>query len=90
MGDVSAIMPVLHPYVGGATGLGHGADYVIQDYQLAVIKGAKAMTATVIDMMADGAAEANNVVANHRADMTSREYVNFMRTLAAEESYTEG
>ena len=24
MGDVSAIMPVLHPYVGGATGIGHG------------------------------------------------------------------
>ena len=90
MGDISAIMPVLHPYVGGATGIGHGADYVIQDYQLAVITGAKAMTATVIDLMADGAAEANNVVANHRPEMTSREYVNFMRTLASEESYTEG
>ena len=90
MGDVSALMPVLHPYVGGATGIGHGADYVIQDYQLAVITGAKAMTATVIDLMADGAEEANRVVANHRAQMTSREYVNFMRTLAAEESYTEG
>ena len=30
-------MPAIHPYVGGATGLGHGADYVVQDYQLAVI-----------------------------------------------------
>ncbi len=89
MGDISAIMPVLHPYVGGATGIGHGADYVIQDYQLAVITGAKAMTATVIDLMADGAEEANRVVANHRSEMTSREYVNFMRTLASEETYTE-
>ena len=89
MGDVSAIMPVVHPYVGGATGIGHGADYVVQDYQMAVITGAKAMVATVIDLMGDGAAEANQVVANHRPDMTSREYVNFMRTLAAEESYTD-
>ena len=90
MGDVSAIMPVLHPYVGGATGIGHGADYVVQDYQMAVITGAKAMVATVIDLMADGAQEANRVVANHRPDMTSREYLDFMRTLAAEEKYTEG
>ena len=89
MGDVSALMPVLHPYVGGATGIGHGADYVVHDYQLAVITGAKAMTATVIDLMADGAAEANRVVANHRPDMTPREYVNFMRTLAAEETFTD-
>ncbi len=89
MGDVGAIMPVLHPYVGGATGIGHGADYVVQDYQMAVITGAKAMVATVIDLMADGAQEANRVVANHRPDMTAREYVNFMRTLAAEDTYTD-
>ena len=89
MGDVSAIMPVLHPYVGGATGIGHGADYVIQDYQMAVITGAKAMVATVIDLMAEGATEANRVIANHRPDMTSREYVNFMRSLAVEETYAD-
>ena len=89
MGDVGALMPVLHPYVGGATGIGHGADYVIQDYQMAVVTGAKAMASTVIDLMADGANEANQVVANHRPDMTSREYLKFMRSLAAEESFSE-
>ena len=88
MGDVSAIMPVLHPYVGGATGIGHGADYVIQDYRMAVVTGAKAMASTVIDLMSDGAKEANQVVANHRPDMTSREYLKFMRSLAAEENVT--
>ena len=55
MGDISQIMPAIHPYVGGATGLGHGADYVVQDYQLAVITAAKAMAATVVDLLADGA-----------------------------------
>ena len=90
MGDVSHLMPVIHPYVGGATGIGHGADYVVHDYQLAVITAAKAMAATVIDLLGDGAAEANRVVANHRPEMTPRQYVDFMRTLAAEESYTEG
>ena len=89
MGDVSYLMPVIHPYVGGATGIGHGADYVVQDYQLAVITAAKSMAATVIDLMGDGAGEARQVIANHRAEMTSREYVEFMRSLANEETYTD-
>ena len=89
MGDVSYLMPVIHPYVGGATGIGHGADYVVQDYQLAVITAAKSMAATVIDLMGDGAVEARQVIANHRAEMTSREYVEFMRSLADEETYTD-
>ena len=88
MGDVSQLMPVIHPYVGGATGIGHGADYVVQDYQLAVVTAAKAMAATAIDLMSNGAAAANRVVANHRPEMTTREYLDFMRTLAAEETYT--
>ena len=87
MGDVSHLMPVIHPYVGGATGLGHGADYVIQDYQLAVITAAKSMAATVIDLLADGATEARQIIANHRPEMTSREYVKFMRSMASEETF---
>src|SRR5438445_5248169 len=35
MGDLSMVMPVLHPYVGGARGTGHGADYEIVDKSLA-------------------------------------------------------
>ncbi len=89
MGDVSHLMPVIHPYVGGATGLGHGADYVVQDYQLAVITAAKSMAATVIDLLADGAAEARQVIANHRPEMTSREYVKFMRSMASEETFCD-
>ena len=89
MGDVSYLMPVIHPYVGGATGIGHGADYVVQDYQLAVITAAKSMAATVIDLLADGAAEGRQVVANHRPEMTSRQYVDFMRSLADEETYAD-
>ena len=87
MGDVSHLMPVIHPYVGGATGLGHGADYVVQDYQLAVITAAKSMAATVIDLLADGATEARQIIANHRPEMTSREYVKFMRSMASEETF---
>jgi amidohydrolase len=87
MGDVSQLMPAIHPYVGGATGLGHGADYVVQDYDLAVITAAKALAATAIDLMADGAQKAGSIVAGHRPNMTSDEYLKFMRGLASEKTY---
>ena len=87
MGDISQLMPAIHPYVGGATGLGHGATYIVQDYQLAVITAAKAMAATVVDLLADGATAGGKVVAEHRPEMTREEYLAFMRNLAREESF---
>ncbi|HZA21649.1 MAG TPA: peptidase dimerization domain-containing protein, partial [Dehalococcoidia bacterium] len=87
MGDVSHLMPALHPYVGGATGLGHGANYVVQDYNLAVVTAAKTLAATVVDLLADGAAAAGKIVANHRPEMTRPEYLKFMRDLAKEETF---
>ena len=87
MGDVSHLMPAIHPYVGGATGVGHGADYVIQDYSLAVITAAKALANTAIDLLADGAAVGGNIVSNHRPEMTRAEYLKFMRGMAKEETF---
>ena len=87
MGDVSHLMPAIHPYVGGATGLGHGANYVVQDYQLAVITAAKAMAATVVDLLADGATRAGKIIGDHRPEMTPQEYLKFMRNLAREDTF---
>ncbi len=88
MGDVSQLMPAIHPYVGGATGLGHGNNYVVQDYGLAVVTAAKALADTVIDLLADGAEGAGKVLANHKPAMTKDEYLKLMRGLAKEELYT--
>ena len=88
MGDVSQLMPAIHPYVGGATGLGHGNNYVVRDYGLAVVTAAKALADTVIDLLADGAEGARKVLANHHAAMTKDEYLQLMRGLAKEELYT--
>ena len=87
MGDISHLMPVIHPYVGGATGLGHGATYLIEDYSLAVIKGAKALAYTVIDLLADYAVQGNNIAGDQRPDMSIPEYLKFMRDLASEEVF---
>ena len=89
MGDISHLMPVIHPYVGGATGLGHGANYVIEDYGLALIKAAKALAYTAIDLLADDACHGNSIAGGQRPDMSISEYLKFMRNFASEETFKD-
>src|SRR6266403_2169480 len=87
MGDLSMVMPILHPYVGGATGSGHGADYKIVDPQLAYVTNAKALAAMAVDMLADGAAGAREVLKAAKPPMTREQYLAFQRGLARRETY---
>ncbi|MBI3979245.1 MAG: amidohydrolase [Chloroflexi bacterium] len=89
MGDISHIMPAIHPYAGGATGTGHGADYRIVDYDRAVINPAKAMAMTVVDLLAEGGAGARRVLDLARPPMTRAQYLAFVRGLAGEREYAE-
>lgn len=75
MGDLSQIMPVIHPYVSGAIGTAHGVDYMISDYQNAVANAAIAMAHTVIDLLVDGAAAGGEVLANSSLPRTKKQYV---------------
>ena len=89
MGDVSQLMPVIHPYVNAATGSGHGIDYVVQDYELGVLTGAKAMAMTVIDLLYDGAAQARRIAGEYRAPLTKDSYLSLMRSMLKEGVYEE-
>ena len=87
MGDLSQVMPVLHPYIGGARGTGHAADFEIVDRSLAYVAPAKALAAMVIDMLADGAQGARDVIAKAKPPMTRETYLAFQRSLARREIY---
>jgi amidohydrolase len=87
MGDLSMVMPVLHPYIGGATGSGHGADYEIVDQKLAYLGTAKALAAMVVDLLADGAAGGRQVLKAARPPMTREQYLVFQRGIARREVY---
>ncbi|MFN8634340.1 MAG: amidohydrolase [Chloroflexota bacterium] len=89
MGDLSQIMPVMHPYSGGARGAGHGSDYEIVDYDTAAIVPAKAMAMTVIDLLANGAAVGKKIVAETKPNMTKDEYLALLRSLESERTYRE-
>ena len=82
MGDLSHIMPSCHPYTAGAVGPGHSSEYVITDYESAVINPAKIMAMVVIDLLADGAKQAKEVKSNHRPLLTKNTYVKFQREQA--------
>ncbi|MDZ7671615.1 MAG: amidohydrolase [Halanaerobiales bacterium] len=53
MGDLSHIMPVLHPFFGGVKGGLHTSEFKTVDYELAVIKPAKVLIKTIIDILTD-------------------------------------
>jgi len=87
MGDVSHIMPAIHPYAAGATGTSHGIDYLIEDYRLAVLNPAKIMAMTVIDLLADGAMKGKEVIGKHKPLMTKQEYLDLMESMRKKEEY---
>ncbi len=82
MGDISHILPTVHPYAGGASGAGHGADYRIDDYTRAVANPAKAMAMTVVDLLANEAQQARRVMAEFKPRMTRAEYLAYLRRLS--------
>jgi metal-dependent amidase/aminoacylase/carboxypeptidase family protein len=82
MGDISHILPTVHPYAGGASGAGHGADYRIDDYRRAVANPAKAVAMTVVDLLTDDAREAKRVKAEFKPRMSREEYLGYLRRLS--------
>ena len=73
--DVAQLMPVVHAYIGGAAGTSHGADYRIEDKELAYITAAKALAMTVVDLLADGAAAGLEIKKDFKPRMTKQEYI---------------
>jgi amidohydrolase len=87
MGDLSHILPTVHPYAGGASGAGHGADYRIDDYTRAVTNPAKALAMTVVDLLADDAREAKRVTSEFNPRMTKDAYLAYLRRLSTKNLY---
>lgn len=87
MGDLSQLMPVIHPYTTAAVGTGHSVDYVVEDYIQGVVNPAKAMAMTVIDLLHDGAAAAKRVIETSPPTMTKQQYLSFQSSRLVEELY---
>ena len=87
MGDISHVMPTLHPYMGGATGGGHGADYAIAEPRLAYVEPAKQLALMAVDLLWDDASAARDILKAWKPRMTKKEYLTFQRGTAKTELY---
>lgn len=79
MGDLAHIMPVIHPWFGGGTtGIVHSADFKVTDPEMAYFLSAATMTDTIIDLLADGAVGAENILRDYQPRMTKEEYLKYL------------
>ena len=84
MGELCCVMPVIHPYVGGARGHGHGNDYEIVDAERACVKSAKWQLALLKLLLENGGARAKEVIASYKPPFASKEeYFAFVDGLIA-------
>ena len=88
MGDLAHIMPIIHPYVGGANdGSHHTKEFLIDDYNLPVIEAGKMMAFTVIDLLSNNAERANKIIKEHKRKLSKSEYLKLLRDISANETY---
>ncbi|MBR2906929.1 MAG: amidohydrolase [Clostridia bacterium] len=73
MGDLSRVMPVFQPKVGGGRGTSHGNDYEIVDPILACVESAKWQVGIITLLLKDGGARARAVVESYKPEFASKE-----------------
>lgn len=79
-GDVSHIMPTLHPMFGGIKGALHTREFKTVDDEVAILMPAKALALTVVDLLFAQGKKAKEILGNFRPVMTKEEYLAFMES----------
>ena len=72
LGDLSSVMPVVHPYVAATTGTMHGADFYITNPE-APVTSAEWQLVMVRLLLGEGAARARGIVAEYEPPFASKE-----------------
>lgn len=82
MGDLSCVMPVVHPYAGGRVGTSHGADIQIVDPVAACVDSAKWQLAMLKLLLCDGGKRAYEIKKNFKAPFASiKEFLEYSDSL---------
>lgn len=83
VGDLSSLMPVIHPYVSGASGRSHGSDYYITDPETACVSSAKVQLVFLKLLLENGAQKAKEVIAEFKPVYANKEeYFRLMNELS--------
>ena len=62
LGDITQVMPAIHPYVGGVTGAGHGNNYFIDDPDTAAVDIARVEILMIDILLRDNASRAYQIL----------------------------
>ncbi len=87
MGDISHIMPALHPGMAGASGPGHSADWHISDKELGYLAPAKSLALMALELLHGDGEKAKGILAESKPAMTKEAYLKFQKDLFKTELY---
>ena len=74
-GDLSQLMPVLHPVMAGAHGEPHSVDWHIADTDNGYVSPAKTLAMMAVDLLADDAGTGRQVLEEFTPGMSRDEYL---------------
>lgn len=82
MGDVSSLMPALHPSIGGTAGTEHAVDFWVDDPETACVDSAKMQVAALKLLLEKDGARAKAIVAAYEPPFKNKEeYLNFWASM---------
>lgn len=89
MGDVSHLMPAIHPFVGGVDGLLHGSNFKVVDFKSAAMLPGKAFAGMIVDVLSDGAEKSKAILKDYKPVLTKEQYIAQMDSYLKEEGEEE-
>lgn len=87
MGDISHIMPAVHPSMSGASGISHGSDFMIADKEMAYLAPAKALALMAVDLLYGNAEKAKEIMGQHKPIVSKEEYLAYQNRLFQKEIF---
>ena len=78
-GDITHIMPGIHPFFGGVTGSLHSKEFRITDPETAYLLPVKSLAMTAIDLLWDKAGQAREIMSAFTPAMTRQAYLAWLK-----------
>lgn len=88
MGDLSHLLPVIHPYMGNNTGVLHSPTFRVQDPESTYIEPAKVMALTVFSLLFNHANTAEEIIASYQPVLTKETYLQLIDSLFQVKEYS--
>jgi metal-dependent amidase/aminoacylase/carboxypeptidase family protein len=84
MGDITHLMPGLHPMIKAGSAKVHTEKFCIEDTRLAYLETAKGLAMTAIDLLYDGAREGLTIKSAHKPTYNKEQFLKFWESLCQE------